>query len=319
MARDRARGVPEPEAGELAGLRVHEGGPDDSGGGRCRTAAAPTRDTAFVTRIPRAMPRLRYVLFRAHDPRLLGKVTLALAALPNVRMTVDRSGWTVTDEGTGHVVTMTLAEGPLIAADIRALAANHWSDDPEGRAMIAATDARFELRYGDDDTAINPMLLVQDAVEHATDGFGYDLAFNRIVIAAEGESLVTDEGPEQRAENERLMDETLAMSNEELDRELTAAGADPEAMRKEGVAFVEALFEQRALVGVIEEALERADQVAREPREMLLERLAEARSVAVLGGAISSVLRTRALASLSDGEVQTLADEVAKWGARGKA
>jgi hypothetical protein len=265
------------------------------------------------------MSRLRYVLFRSRDPQPIGAVTRAIAEIPDVMMIVDRRGWTVTDESTGQVVEMTLAEGPLVAADIRALAASHWKDDGEGRALIAATDARFELRYADDDDAINPMLLVQDAVERATGGFGYDLEFNRIVVAAEGESRVIDEGPEQRAENERLLEHIESLSAEELDRELVAGGVDPRTVRDEGTDFIAGLMEQRALCDAILEALERGGHVAREPRETLLERLAAVRDVPVLGGAIGWVLRSRALALMSDGEVQVVADEVKRWTGRGKA
>jgi hypothetical protein len=267
-----------------------------------------------------SVQRLRYVLFRARVPQPLAAVTRALAKIPGVATTsMDGGGWTVKDSATGHAIEVTLADGPLIAADIRAIAANHWRDDPEGRAEIAATDARFELRYPDDDAAVNPMLLVQDAIERATGGVGYDLRFDRLVVAAEGESLVVDEGPEQNAENERLLREVEAMSTEELDRDLAAAGIDPEVSRREGAEFIATLFEQRALSAAIEAALGGAGHVAREPRATLLERLAAARDVPAVGGAIGWLLRSRPLTSMSDGELQTVTDEITQWMARGKA
>jgi hypothetical protein len=265
------------------------------------------------------MPLPRYVLFRSRTPQPVAAVTRRIAEIPHVTTTAAPPLWTVKDNATGSVVELTLAEGPLVTADIRALAADHWRNDAEGRAEIAGTDARFELRFADDANGTNLMLLVQDAVERATGGFGYDLRFKRIVVAAEGESLVLDAGPAQKAEDERLLAEIEAMSDEDLDRQMAAAGGDPAATRRAGKELAEKLSEQRALYDLIVEALARPGLVAREPRAELAKRLAAARPVPVVGGAINWVIRDRALASMSDGELQVVADEVGKWMGRGRA
>jgi hypothetical protein len=258
--------------------------------------------------------RPRFVLFSsrgaAFPPNVVGR---ALAAIPSVSVLATPTGHVVRDEGTGYEIHVTLADGPLIAADVRALAAEHWRDQPEERAEIAAADARFEIRYPDEDAAINPMLLVQDALERLTGGFGYDLDFNRISIAREGESIVTDVGPEQRAEDERLMAEIEAMTPEELDRDLASEGLDVEASRKEGAEFIARMFKQREIRDALSAALDRVAPNARESRGALLAKLAAARAEPAIGGALGWLLRDRGIATMSDGEVQAVVDEVAKW------
>jgi hypothetical protein len=226
------------------------------------------------------------------------------------------TGWLVADKASGHEVDVTLTSGPVAVADIRALADAHWSDDEEGRALIRAADARFELRYSDEESAVNSMLLVQDALERFTGGFGYDLEFNRVVRAADGEHRVLTEGPEQEAADEELLRRIESMSNEELDRELLEAGRDPEEQRREGAAFIATMFKQREIYQALDAAREGATLTeAREPRAVLEEKLAAARGVPALGGAIGWLLKHRGLAKLGDGELQAIVDEVAKWGA----
>ena len=265
------------------------------------------------------MLRPRYVLFRARDAGLApAAIHRALAALPHVNVQQVPSGWRVVNKGTDHEIDVTLAAGPLAAADIRALADDHWSDDPEGRAQIRAADARFELRYPDDDSAVNPMLVVQDALERLTGGFGYDLEFDRITLAAEGEHRVLTEGPEQEAEDEELMSRIESMSDEELDRELAEGGVDPEKARREGAEFIATLFKQREIYDALEVARAGAgDARGREPRAALERKLAEVRDVPALGGAVGWLLKRHGVAKLGDGELQAVVDELAKW-AEGK-
>ncbi len=258
----------------------------------------------------------RYVLFRARDAAPTpSAVHRALAALGHVTVRQLPSGWLVADQGTGHEIEVTLTAGPLAVADIRALADDHWSDDPEGRDQIRAADARFELRYPDEDSAVNPMLLVQDALERLTGGFGYDLEFNRITLAAEGEHRVLTEGPEQEAENRELMSQIESMSDEELDRELAEGGVDPAKTRREGGEFAAMMFKQGEIYDALEAArIGAVNAKARDPRATLERKLAEMRDVPALGGAIGWLLKRRGAAKLGDGELQAMVDELAKWG-----
>jgi hypothetical protein len=263
------------------------------------------------------MLRPRYVLFRAGDAGTTpAAVHRALAALRHVAVRQIPSGWLVTDQGTGHEIEVTLTAGPLAVADIRALADDHWSDDREGRAQIRAADARFELRYPDEDSAVNPMLVVQDALERLTGGFGYDLEFNRITLAAEGEHRVLTEGPEQETEDKELMSRIASMSDEELDRDLAAGGLDPAKVRREGVEFAAMMFKQREIYDALEAARAGAEGAkAREPRTTLERKLAEVRDVPALGGAVGWLLKHHGVAKLGDGQLQAVVDEVAKWSA----
>jgi hypothetical protein len=258
----------------------------------------------------------RYVLFRTRGAGPApAAIHRALAALPHVTVQDLPSGWLVTDQGTGHAIDVTLATGPLAVADIRALAEDHWSDDPEGRADMRKADARFELRYPDDDAAVNPMLVVQEALERLTHGFGYDLEFKRISIASEGEHRVITEGPEQAAEDEELLEKIEAMSSEDLDRELAEGGADPAKMRREGAEFIATMFKQRDIYAALEAA--RAGAVgakARESRAKLEKKLADVRDVPAVGGAVGWLLRDHGVAKLGDGELQAVVDEIGKWG-----
>lgn len=271
----------------------------------------PDRATLHTEVVLHVMPRPRFILFRARDAGPTPAVVhRALAALHHVVVRQLPSGWVVLDQGTGHEIEVTLTAGPLAVADIRALADNHWSDDPEGRAQIRAADARFELRYPDEDSAVNPMLVVQEALEQLTGGFGYDLEFNRITLAAEGEHRVLTEGPAQEAENEALMSQIASMSDEELDRDLAEEGIDPAKARRDGVAFVATLFKQREIQGALEAArIGAADAKARDPRATLERKLADLRDVPVLGGALGWFLKRHGVAKLGDGELQAVVDE----------
>jgi hypothetical protein len=262
------------------------------------------------------MLRTRYVLFRTRSAvPTAPTVHRALAALHNVEVRQLPSGWVVADKGTAHEIEVTLTGGPLAVADIRALADNHWTDDAEGRSEIRATDARFELRYPDDDSAVNPMLVVQEALERLTGGFGYDLEFNRITLAAEGEHRVVTEGPEQEAENDALLSQIAAMSSEELDRDLRENGLDPAKARLDGAAFAAMMFRQRDIYDALESARTgAAGAKARDPRATLEKKLADVRDVPAVGGAIGWLLRRHGLAKLGDGELQAVVDELAKWG-----
>jgi hypothetical protein len=265
------------------------------------------------------MRRPRYVLFSSR-PALPSRAAIAkaLAAIPHVDVIDAPPEFVVHDRGARQEIRVTLAHGALIAADLRALEGDHWRDDAEGRALLATADARFELRYLDGDAAINPMLLVQDALERLTGGFGYDLDFNRISIAREGESIVTDVGPEQRAEDERLMSEIEAMSGEELDRHLREGGLDPQKVRREGAEFGAQMMLQRDLYDALRAAVERAGSVAREPRARLLATLAALRKVPAVGGAVGWLLRDRGQATMRDGELQAVVDEIGKWEKSGR-
>jgi len=261
------------------------------------------------------MPYPRYVLFRARNAGPApAAIHRALVAIPHVVVRPLPSGWLVVDQGTGHEIEVTLAAGPLAAADIRALADAHWSDDPEGRAEIRATDARFELRYPEDAAAVNPMLVVEDALERLTGGFGYDLEFNRITIAAEGEHRVLTEGPEQEAENEALLRRISAMSAADLDRELAEGGLDPSESRRKGADFIATMFKQREIYDALEAARAGAGGTqAREPRAALERTLAQVRDVPALGGAVGWLLKHHGLAKLGDGELQAVVDALATW------
>jgi hypothetical protein len=263
------------------------------------------------------MLRPRYVLFRARDAGPApAAIHRALAALPHVAVEQVPSGWRVVDRGTGHEIDVTLSAGPLAAADIRALADDHWSHDPEGCAQIRAADARFELRYPDEDSAVNSMLVVQDALERLTGGFGYDLEFNRITLAAEGEHRVLTEGPEQEAEDRELMSRIESMRDEELDRDLAEGGIDPARARRDGAEFIATMFKQREIYDALEAARAGAvDAKAREPRAALERKLAEVRAVPALGGAVGWFLKHHGVAKLADGELQAVVDELAKWSA----
>jgi len=187
---------------------------------------------------------------------------------------------------------------------------------PEGCAQIRAADARFELRYPDEDSAVNSMLVVQDALERLTGGFGYDLEFNRITLAAEGEHRVLTEGPEQEAEDRELMSRIESMRDEELDRDLAEGGIDPARARRDGAEFIATMFKQREIYDALEAARAGAvDAKAREPRAALERKLAEVRAVPALGGAVGWFLKHHGVAKLADGELQAVVDELAKWSA----
>jgi hypothetical protein len=117
-------------------------------------------------------------------------------------------------------------------------------------------------------------------------------------------------------------DEVRAMSDEEVDAAIRAAGGDPEAIGERGAAIAASQLDRRERLGWQEraaEALARATAHAKRaprtprglPREELLGRLAIARADARFAAPIAAAFRNRAAEVSSDEELAALLDEIA--------
>jgi len=230
----------------------------------------------------------RYVLFRPTSADIsAAHVFLALALIPNTGVLPTPDGHLVFDRNSERCVRVALAAGPLIATDARALAAEHPAHDPDGSSRIAATTARFELHYPEDDAAVGMVLLVQGALERLTDGFGYDLERREITIAR-GVGVARIE----RAKAEGSRAHEASRCSDEL-----ATG----------------LEDQRGVYEELQCALARRElPVAREPRRSLVAKVAAARKVPALGRAVARLLRERSLPAWRNAELQALVDEIEK-------
>lgn len=120
--------------------------------------------------------------------------------------------------------------------------------------------------------------------------------------------------------------ELLAMSGEEVDRELEGAGLDPAAVRVQGEALVAKLRERHARLGWqagAREKLDRVREIAQQrrgkyaslPRAVLLARIAAAKNDARFAGQVAMMFHKRGEGESSDEDLAEILEKLDVLGA----